>query len=173
MKTRPILFLVPLTVFLSQTPLFAENGTAVLKATQEGSKISGQASFQDTPEGLKISAAVSDASPGDHAIHIHEFGDCGDSGKAAGSHYNPEGAPHGLETRDGPQHAHVGDLGNFKVGADGAGKLETVLPGVTLSSGKYAVAGRSLVFHEKEDDFSQPAGNAGSRIACGEIALTK
>ena len=173
MKTRPVFFLLSLMVFLSQGASFAENGTAVLKSTLEGSKISGQASFQDTPEGLKITATISDASPGDHAIHIHEFGDCGDAGKAAGSHYNPEGAPHGLTAKDGPQHAHAGDLGNFKVGPDGSGKLETVLPGVALSSGKYSVAGRSLVFHEKEDDFSQPAGNAGSRIACGEILLTK
>ena len=173
MKIRPLFFSALLTVFLSQVSVYAENGAAVLKATQEDSKLSGQASFQDTPEGLKISASVTNTSPGDHAIHIHEFGDCGDSGKAAGSHYNPEGAPHGLQTKDGPQHAHVGDLGNFKIGADGSGKLETVLPGVTLSSGKYAVAGRSLVFHEKEDDFSQPSGNAGSRLGCGEIVLTK
>jgi Cu-Zn family superoxide dismutase len=35
------------------------------------------------------------------------------------------------------------------------------------------VAGRAVVVHEQEDDFSQPVGNAGGRIACGPIVITK
>ena len=163
-------FILPV-LLLFAVPSHAEKATAVIKATQENSKVSGLAAFEDTSDGLKISATVSNASPGKHAIHIHEFGDCGDSGKAAGSHYNPEKAPHGLVTKDGPMHAHVGDLGNIELDAAGQGKLNALLPGVALSSGKYTVVGRSLILHEKEDDFSQPAGNAGSRIGCGAITL--
>ena len=37
-------------------------------------------------------------------------------GKAAGSHYNPMGAPHGQVLKDGMQHAHAGDLGNITAG---------------------------------------------------------
>jgi len=29
-----------------------------------------------------------------------------------------------------------------------------------------------VILHEKVDDFSQPVGNAGGRIACGSIVLT-
>ncbi|MBI2167628.1 MAG: superoxide dismutase family protein, partial [Candidatus Omnitrophica bacterium] len=48
---------------------------------------------------------------------------------------------------------------------------EKVVPGLTLKEGEYAVAGRALILHEKEDDFGQPTGNAGGRIACGVIQL--
>ena len=43
------------------------------------------------------------------------------------------------------------------------------MPGLTLNDGKYAVNGLSIILHEKKDDFSQPSGNAGGRIACGII----
>ena len=33
------------------------------------------------------------------------------------------------------------------------------------------MSGRAVIIHEKADDFSQPAGNAGGRIACGLIGL--
>ena len=171
---RPLLSLVSVVTMMLCLPstLRAESGVARIRGTEENSKLSGQVTFQDTPEGLKISTVVSGVSPGVHAIHIHEFGDCGDAGKAAGTHYNPEKTPHGLFTKDGLQKAHVGDMGNLDVGADGLGKTDRVLPGVSLSLGRYNVAGRSVILHEKEDDFGQPTGNAGGRIGCGEILLT-
>ena len=39
--------------------------------------------------------------------------------------------------------------------------------------GKYGVLGRALVVHEKPDDFGQPTGNAGARLACGLIERTR
>ena len=170
-KPAPIFLMIIPALLFFVSPSYAEKGTVTLRATQENSSVSGQADLEDTPAGLKITAKVLHASPGSHAIHIHEFPDCGDSGKAAGSHFNPEGAPHGFFAKDGPAQAHIGDLGNIEIFPDGTGNLEVVLPGVGLKDGKYAVAGRSLVLHEKVDDFSQPAGNAGSRIGCGEIIL--
>ena len=38
----------------------------------------------------------------------------------------------------------------------------------TLFGGN-ALTDRSLVIHELEDDFGQPTGNAGSRLACGVL----
>ena len=151
---------------------FAATGEAIIKGTKEGSVVAGKAVLTDTPDGLKISVELANVSPGKHAFHIHENGGCGDEGKAAGGHYNPDGTPHGLVTKDGFEHAHAGDFGNIEVGPDGMGKFETVVNGLTLTGGKRNVEGRAFIVHEKEDDFGQPTGNAGGRIGCGEIKVT-
>ena len=152
---------------------FAESGLAALKGTDPSTTVSGTASFEDLPDGLAVTVQVSGLAPGKHAIHIHEFGDCGDSGKAAGSHYNPSGVPHGFRPKDGASHAHPGDMGNLEVDANGMAVLNITLPGVELSGGTLSVAGRTVIIHANEDDFSQPTGNAGDRVACGEILITK
>lgn len=147
----------------------AVSRTVSIQGTAEGSPISGEAVFVETGLGLKINLSIEGVPPGKHGFHIHEKGDCGDQGKAAGAHFNPEGVPHGDLSKDGFQKAHAGDLGNIEIGQDGKGNLERVISGLTLKEGKYSVAGRSIILHEKEDDFSQPSGNAGARIACGVI----
>jgi Cu-Zn family superoxide dismutase len=174
MKTLSAAFILTGFVFLASAA-FAETPTATasIKGTVLSSPLEGTVSFAETPQGLKVSAEVRNAPPGKHGFHIHEFGNCVDAGNAAGGHYNPDHVSHGDVMKDGTAKAHPGDMGNLEVGADGTGKLEAVLPGVTLSGGKYAVAGRAVILHEKEDDFGQPTGNAGSRIGCGPILLTK
>ena len=147
----------------------AGSGTATLKGTEANSPISGKVTFRETAEGLKVHAEFQNAPPGKHGFHIHENGDCGDGGKAAGGHYNPEGAPHGFLSKDGLGHVHAGDLGNIDIAADGTGMLDEVIPGLTLKGAKYNILGRSVILHEKEDDFGQPTGNAGGRIGCGVI----
>lgn len=146
-----------------------EVGVARIKGTAEGSQLAGTARFEEVKGGLKVTIALSGVPGETHALHIHEFGDCSDTGKAAGSHYNPEGAQHGNALKDA-RHAHPGDLGNVTI-KDGKLAFEAVLPGVSLASGKRNVAGRAIVLHEKADEFSQPVGNAGGRIACGIITL--
>lgn len=146
-----------------------EVGVARVQGTAEGSPISGTARFEDVKGGLKVTVTLTGVPGASHAMHIHEFGDCSDSGKAAGSHYNPKGGPHGHALKD-PKKAHPGDLGNVPV-QDGKVTFEAVLPKASLM-GKNPVAGRSIVLHEKEDDFSQPVGNAGGRIACGVIGIS-
>jgi len=150
----------------------AETGRAVVTGTAPGSKVAGTVTFQDTKAGLQVTVKLAGLEPGDHAFHIHEFGACEDAGKAAGSHYNPLGSHHGFLPKDGMHKAHGGDMGNIMAAADGTAQLEMVLPKITLASGKYSVAGRSVIVHEKKDDFSQPAGNAGGRVGCGIIAIT-
>jgi Cu-Zn family superoxide dismutase len=151
----------------------AETGRVVIRGTSEGSSVSGTATVAETPEGLTVSIHVAGVTPGQHGWHIHQFGSCDDAGNAAGGHYNPDGVPHGFLPKDGLAKAHPGDLGNIEVGSDGSGSLTVTLPSVTLSSGKYNVAGRAIILHEKVDDFGQPTGNAGGRIGCGSILLTK
>ena len=128
--------------------------------------------MEDTPQGLHIRAQIIGVPPGAHGFHIHEFGDCAELGKAAGGHYNPLNTPHGNVLKDGEHKAHIGDMGNITASANGEATLDATLHELTLTGGKYAVGGRAVILHEKADDFSQPAGNAGGRIGCGTIVIT-
>ncbi len=150
----------------------ADSGVALVKGTTPESKVSGTVTFHDMKGGLHVSVQLTGLTPGDHAFHIHEFGSCEDVGKAAGSHYNPLSSPHGFLPKDGMHKAHSGDMGNILAAADGSASLEVMLPRVTLAEGKYTVAGRAVIVHEKKDDFSQPVGNAGGRVGCGIIVIT-
>lgn len=150
----------------------AAQGMANINSTSTNTAVSGVVRFEDTKKGLKISVAITRAPPGNHGFHIHEFGSCDEQGKAAGSHYNPLQSPHGMILKDGPHKAHKGDFGNVVIQADGTGAIEAVIPNLSLAGGTYAVGGRSVVFHEKADDFGQPVGNAGGRAGCGIIVIT-
>ncbi len=104
---------------LASSAGWAATGIAEIKGTAAGSSLSGTVKFEDTSKGLKILAELSGVPAGDHGFHIHELGLCGDSGKAAGSHYNPLKTPHGMLIKDGLHKAHAGDMGNVTAGADG------------------------------------------------------
>ncbi len=168
-KILSIAFIFGIVMMCS--PAFAAKGTALITATQTGSNVNGEAKFNETPAGLDIEVKVANVAPGKHGFHIHEKGDCSDEGKAAGGHYNPDNVTHGFLPHDGFEHAHAGDFGNIEVGQDGTGILKVVIPGLTLTGGKYSVEGKSVILHEKEDDFGQPTGNAGGRIGCGVITI--
>ena len=143
-----------------------------MNSTAADGAIAGAVTLTETAKGLKLVALLTGVPAGDHGFHIHEFGSCEDSGKAAGSHYNPKGSKHGDLLKEGHGKAHAGDMGSITADKDGKAALEVLLPMVGLSSGTFNVGGRSLILHEKPDDLSQPAGNAGGRIACGTIAIT-
>src|SRR4051812_19372590 len=97
---------------------WAAKGMAEIKGTAENSPIKGTVRFEDTADGLKLTAQLIGVPPGQHAFHIHEFGDCSEMGKAAGSHFNPMGEPHGDVLKNGPMHAHIGDMGNVTASAN-------------------------------------------------------
>lgn len=161
-------FLLSASVLYSQD--VKSRAVANIKGTMPDSQITGIVTFEETEEGLVVAAAVANVpNPGKHGFHIHEKGDCSDQGKAAGSHYNPMGVTHGHLATDGHEKAHAGDMGNITITEDGTGKLETTLPGVQLTGEHHNVSGLAVILHEKEDDYSQPTGNAGGRIGCGII----
>ena len=91
---------------------------------------------------------------------------------SAGPHYNPFGKNHGAPE---DEERHVGDLGNIEAGADGVSE-GTIVDRLIKLSGEYSVIGRSVMVHADVDDLgkgghelSLTTGNAGARIACGEI----
>lgn len=146
---------------------------AVLSDPTGKSNLSGQVSFSETASGVLIQATVNSAPSGLHGFHIHETGSCQNRGNAAGGHFNPDQVKHGKLIVDGFARAHAGDLGNILIAADGTGSLQQSIPGLTLTEGRYAIANRAIILHAGKDDFSQPTGNAGGRIGCGVIALSK
>ncbi len=150
------------------------SATAMMKGTASDSPITGSVQLTESKDGLVVEANLQNVpNPGEHGFHIHEVGSCADMGKAAGGHFNPDKMMHGMLMKDGPQHAHAGDMGNIVVDANGNAKLKVVLPDVGLENWKYNVSGLAIILHEKIDDFSQPTGNAGGRIACGIIEVKK
>lgn len=168
MKRIFIFFIVGM--LMNTTQAHARSLTAEIHGTSADSTISGEAQFYETAKGLKVLAHVEGAPPGKHGFHIHEKGDCGDMGNAAGGHFDPDSHAHGDAVTEGIAKTHAGDLGNIEVDAAGKGNFEKTIAGLTLDGGKYAIAGRSVILDEKEDNFGQPTGNGGGRIGCAEIS---
>lgn len=149
---------------------YAKTAVAELQPTSSDSRLNGEVKFKEEKGGVVVTAEVWNAPPGKHGFHIHETGSCGDAGQAAGGHFNPSGHPHGFAPKDAPLHSHPGDMGNIEVDADGHGTLKIHMPELGLAGrARYDIRGLAVILHEKEDDFSQPTGNAGGRIACGVI----
>jgi len=163
----------------AQQPLpsqaLAQNGAvtqaiAVLYPAQ-GGKVKGTVTFTKVEKGVQVVAHVEGLTPGMHGFHIHEFGDCSaPDATSAGSHFAPEGSPHGAPT---DEKRHTGDLGNIKADDKGMAHLEWLDPHMSFTGDK-SIIGRAVIVHEKQDDLvTQPTGNAGARLACGVIGVAK
>ena len=174
-KMRILIFPL-LVLFASVAALAADNAPKSAHAdimNAQGAKI-GTAKITPTAKGVKIAVTVSELTPGEHGIHIHNVGKCeGPAFTSAGGHFNPTNAHHGINNTQDP-HPHLGDLANLTVDASGKSKASFEIDGVTLGDGANSLfheGGTSLVIHAKADDLmSDPSGNSGDRIACGVIS---
>lgn len=140
---------------------------AVIRGNKNHPEIKGKVDFYDTYGGTIIVVSVKglpgeneEESRGFHGFHIHEGGACTEDEQGefsdAGGHYNPKNTVHP---------AHAGDLPPL-LNSGGAAWM-------TVYTGRFFpedVIGRTVIIHEKADDFhTQPSGDAGGMIACGEI----
>ncbi len=153
---------------LASSALAAGTASAVLK--DASGKEVGSATLTSTPSGALLSLTLTGVPPGVHALHIHAVGKCEPPDfKSAGPHFNPDQTKHGIMNQEGP---HAGDLPNLHVPGDGKLEVEFLDPAVTLSqeAALLDADGSAIVIHAGADDYTtDPAGNAGDRIACGVI----
>ncbi len=119
----------------------------MVKFYQRGGKTLVDVQLRDLPE----------SDSGFFALHIHEGGDCeGEGYPNTGGHYNPGNVEHPRHAGDLPPLLNSGGRANMQV--------------VTNRFRVDEVIGKTVVIHSQPDDFrTQPAGNAGEKIACGVI----
>lgn len=149
-----------------------KEATAIIGSTND-SGLTGMAVFTQDGDQITFIIEVQNVSPGLHAVHIHEKGDCSaPDGTSAGGHWNPTDVAHG---KWGEGEFHLGDIGNMTVGEDGTGTMTLTTDLWEIGTGSdIDVVGKGIIVHADADDFvSQPSGNAGARIGCGVIVLSE
>lgn len=129
------------------------------------------ATLTESRGAVMISVHASALPAGVHGIHLHQTGTCTPPDfTSAGGHFNPASRQHGF---DNPQGPHAGDLRNFQVDSDGTGHFIETSDRITLSAGPsslFDADGTAIVIHAGPDDYrTDPAGDSGSRIACGVV----
>ena len=144
---------------------------AMLSGTYPDTALTGTAKFNAGSDGkvkMMLEITVAAKAGKSVAVHIHEHGDCSDTGKMAHGHWNPTNAQHG---KWGGSSFHSGDIGNVKLDAKGKGKLTVETDLWTLGGrADKNILNKAIIVHGGVDDFTtQPTGNAGSRIGCGVI----
>lgn len=146
------------------------HAAAALEGIKPDTTVTGTVSFDEMDGKVKmmLQMTIKDKANQSVAVHIHEHGDCGEMGKAAGGHWNPTNQNHG---KWGNPPFHSGDIGNINLDANGNGslELETDLWSIGGDTTKN-ILGKTIIIHSGTDDYtSQPSGNAGERIGCGII----
>lgn len=164
-STREHSHLSGLRALLQKRP----DGIAMIRGSETYPDINGTVLFYQTAEGVVVAADVQglpvsadDCSQPIFGFHLHEGGTCAGNGNDpfadVGSHYNPDNCPH-------PYHA-----GDFPPLFGNGGRALSVF--LTNRFTVREVLGKTVIIHSHPDDFStQPSGNSGTKMACGEIGL--
>lgn len=151
------------------TPRPSAVAVAELQATR-GYTASGTVRFEQWGDKVRVSGEVRGLKPNaEHGFHVHDKGDCSSGdGTSAGPHFNPHGAMHGRHGDGGPH--HVGDLMSLQADAAGVARFSFETHKLSVTAGPDSVVSRGLIVHRDPDDYkSQPAGNAGPRMACAVV----
>jgi Cu-Zn family superoxide dismutase len=169
LKCAPTISVVALLATAVAHPAAAQSANAVLEDAR-GQDV-GTVSLLQTPGGILINLSLNGVPPGEHAFHIHAVGKCEPPiFESAGPHFNPGNTHHGIMAGAG----HAGDMPNLHIPPTGRLEVELVNVAITLDKGKpnsvFHPGGTAVVIHGGKDDYmTDPAGNAGNRIACGVI----
>lgn len=151
-------------------PLAQPTAIATMNSASS-STASGTASFTQTGDNMvRMSIEMTGLTPGDHALHLHEYGDCSaPDATSAGGHWNPGGMSHG---KRGEGEFHAGDVINLTADAEGNVSWSEEIEGWTIGGDNSTnILGKGIIVHAEIDDFTtQPTGAAGGRVACGVIA---
>ncbi|NWG47465.1 MAG: superoxide dismutase family protein [Alphaproteobacteria bacterium] len=148
-------------------PALAADGDMARAAmkTAEGAG-AGTVTLRETPHGVLVHAGLSGLPEGTHGFHIHETGKCTPDFEAAGGHFAGEGDGHGFLSENGP---HAGDLPNIHILDRSRFAVEFFASGLTLDE-VLDDDGAAVVVYSGADDYrTDPAGESGSRIACGVL----
>jgi Cu-Zn family superoxide dismutase len=128
--------------------------------------------------GIRVTGRVTGLAPGQHGFHVHENRSCSpadsdgdgleEAAGAAGEHFDPTTTMHGPRSANRSRR-HAGDLGNLEADAAGVARIAFTDSLIALEETRNII-GRSLVVHsDRDDQTTQPAGNSGRRVSCGEI----
>jgi Cu-Zn family superoxide dismutase len=136
--------------------------------------VTGTVTFTETGGKVHVTAHVMGLAPNsEHGFHIHEKGDISAPDlMSTGGHFNPTNHIHGGPTTSP---VHAGDLGNLKADDKGMAMLDLTVNDISIGTGSANdIVGKAVIVHGAPDDLkSQPAGNAGPRVAGGVIELKK
>ena len=138
--------------------------------SKSGTNTQGTAQFTQSGKTVTMDLNVYKLTPGIHAVHIHEKGDCSAAdGSSAGGHWNPTAEKHGKWEHG---EFHMGDIGNLVADKDGTARLVFKTDNWRMGGNDATknIMGKSIIIHADADDFhTQPTGNAGGRVGCIEI----
>lgn len=149
----------------------APESYAIIKGSREYPQIQGIVRFYSIWDGTLVAADIYGLPQGSGAcsgkvfgFHVHEgnrcLGNASDPFAQTKGHYNPGNCEH-------PEHA--GDMPPL-FGNDGFAMMMFY----TDRFFPETVVGRTVVIHSMPDDFkTQPSGDSGMKIACGEIKENK
>lgn len=168
-KTVMLSFVMVLTVMLTAC---GQSPQAVAHMVDADNNPVGKVVLTETEDGVSFFISLKNMPPGIHAFHVHENGSFElPDFKKAGGHFNPFNREHGLNNPKGP---HAGDLPNIWVKEDGTCEDLFITDALTFEEGKknslLKEGGTSIIIHMGADDHvTDPAGDAGKRIAGGII----